>query len=631
MGKALIASVNPAATALATSRFGVLGNRSLNISVVSTEARAQAVARVAGTFSKFAVNIDATGTSRTYRFRVNAANGNQVVNPTDTTAGVYSDNSNTDAVSAGDKFDFSTSSTGTPNAYWFRSVFEATTDHACYYSGSHGSYSTASAQAFFALATAGSGPLTSGEANVQAKARCAGTLRYFQAYISGNGRGTDSTYKTRINGADGNCTITVTAGATGLFEDTSSTDTVADGDLVNFAVTNGSGAGGIDAQFVGCWIVTTTGKNDLFSNFVTGTARAASGTASYHPFVGTPASSATEANASVQHGFDGRASRLRIYLSANTYSADATATLRIAAADVTQTITLTAGATGWFEDTTHTDDFTANQDCCVKIVGGTSGSITIRTIGVTEGPSTTAYTLTAAQGSFTLTGQAATLSRTRALAASQGSFALSGQAATLKRALNVAAAQGSFTLTGQAASFNLGHTIVAAQGSFTLSGQTATFRRTLNLSAAYGAYTLSGQTVTLKRALKLTADQGSFTLSGQAAALARGIRVTAARGTFTLTGQAATLTRSRAIAAAYGSFTLTGQDVAFLRDRRFSVEYGDFDLTGIAALFRRAFPGKSSAVSTSFTGRTAETNTSGFVGKSSAEATAFTGKTSAQS
>jgi Zn-dependent protease with chaperone function len=92
---------------------------------------------------------------------------------------------------------------------------------------------------------------------------------------------------------------------------------------------------------------------------------------------------------------------------------------------------------------------------------------------------TTAYTLTAAQGSFTLTGQAATLSRTRALAASQGSFALTGQAATLKRALNVAAAQGSFPFTGQAVNFNLGHAVVAGQGSFTLSGQTATFRRTL--------------------------------------------------------------------------------------------------------------------------------------------------------
>ncbi len=629
MGNALIAATAPAGFALATASFDILANR--NLPLASTpEAAYQAVCRVAGTFSKFAVNINATGTGRTYRFRVNGANGNQVVNPTDTTAGVYSDGSNTDALSAGDKWNISTTSTGTPSAFWFRAAFQATTDHAVFLSNTHSSFSTASGTAYVGLAGSG-GVAATTEANAQSKVRTAGTLRYLQVYINSNGRGTSTIYKTRINGADGNSSITVTAGATGLFEDTSNTDTIASGDLVNFSVTNGSGAGSITPNFLGAWVITTTGSNDLFGGANAGTARSASGTADYFPFAGSGASSTTEANASIQHGFDARASKLRIYLSANAYASDATATFRVAAADGNQTITLTAGATGWFEDTTHTDDFTANQDCCVKIVGGTSGNITIRTIGLTEGPSTTAYSLTAAQGSFTLTGQAATLSRTRALAASQGSFALSGQAATLKRALNVAAAQGSFTFTGQAASFNLGHTVVADQGSFTLSGQTATFRRTLNLAAAYGAYTLSGQTVTLKRALKLTAAQGSFTLSGQAAALARGIRVTAARGTFTLTGQAATLTRSRAIAAAYGSFTLTGQDVAFLRDRRFSVEYGDFDLTGIAALFRRSFPGKSSAVSTSFTGRTAETNTSGFVGKSSAEAAAFTGKTSAQS
>lgn len=633
MGSALVGFASGDST-FDTGSFGTIGNGGVS-PTAAAEVDSQLSVRVSGTFSKLGALVDATGTGRVIRFRKNGANGNQSVSPTNTTAGLFEDSTNSDAVTTADLIDFSvTTSTGSPVIRTLRTVFTATSNHACFYMTTGGgltvNFDSATRFISFGGVTAGAAQTT--EANAQSLVRVGGTLQNFQCVVNNNGRTTATTFKTRINGADGTCTVSVSAGATGLFEDTTHTDTVAAGDLLGYAVVAGGPDGNsLRVQQVASAIVVTSGaQNDVFATSGGGATRTASGTATYYTLIGNISGSTTEANRVIQHAFSGSASRLRLYLSANTYSTDGTATFRIAGADGAQTVTLTAGATGWFEDTTHSDSFASTDNCCVKITGGTSGSITIRCIGLKES-NVTAYTLTAAQGSFTLTGQAATLSRTRALAASQGSFALSGQAATLKRALNVAAAQGSFTLTGQAASFNLGHTVVAAQGSFTLSGQTATFRRTLNLSAAYGAYTLSGQTVTLKRALKLTADQGSFTLSGQAAALARGIRVTAARGTFTLSGQAATLTRSRAIAAAYGSFTLTGQDVAFLRDRRFSVEYGDFDLTGIAALFRRAFPGKSSAVSTSFTGRTAETNTSGFVGKSSAEATAFTGKTSAQS
>ena len=100
MGKVLFGATSPGTSSLTTARFGNTSNAHLQ-GAQATEATVQAVCRVAGTFSKFAMNIDATGTSRTYRFRVNAANGNQVINPTDTTAGVYSDNSNTDSIGHG--------------------------------------------------------------------------------------------------------------------------------------------------------------------------------------------------------------------------------------------------------------------------------------------------------------------------------------------------------------------------------------------------------------------------------------------------------------------------------------------------------------------------------------------------
>ena len=67
-------------------------------------------------------------------------------------------------------------------------------------------------------------------------------------------------------------------------------------------------------------------------------------------------------------------------------------------------------------------------------------------IGQLPGSTAKAYSLIAAQGSFSLTGQATTDLAARKLTAAQGSFTLTGN--TVNPALLVPAAQGSFSLTG---------------------------------------------------------------------------------------------------------------------------------------------------------------------------------------
>ena len=61
-------------------------------------------------------------------------------------------------------------------------------------------------------------------------------------------------------------------------------------------------------------------------------------------------------------------------------------------------------------------------------------------------------TLSAGSGSFTLSGQAVTLSYLRALVASNGSFTLTGQSVTFSQARTLIAGSGSFTLAGQSVS-----------------------------------------------------------------------------------------------------------------------------------------------------------------------------------
>lgn len=146
--------------------------------------------------------------------------------------------------------------------------------------------------------------------------------------------------------------------------------------------------------------------------------------------------------------------------------------------------------------------------------------------------------------------------------AAQGSFSLSGQAAGLKAGRAIAASQGAFALTGQAAGLKAGRTLSAAQGSFALSGQAAGLLATRAVAGAVGAFALSGQAAGLLAARSLSAAQGSFAVSGQTAGLQVARGIVAAVGTFAVSGQAAALRATRQIAAALGTFAITGIDAA---------------------------------------------------------------------
>lgn len=74
------------------------------------------------------------------------------------------------------------------------------------------------------------------------------------------------------------------------------------------------------------------------------------------------------------------------------------------------------------------------------------------------------YTLTAAAGSYTLTGGAATLKVGRVVTAAAGSYTLTGGAATLAVGHKLTAAAGSFALTGNAATLTRGYRVASSQG-----------------------------------------------------------------------------------------------------------------------------------------------------------------------
>lgn len=201
------------------------------------------------------------------------------------------------------------------------------------------------------------------------------------------------------------------------------------------------------------------------------------------------------------------------------------------------------------------------------------------------------YTLVAAQGSYSLTGQAAGLRASRSLTAAQGSYALTGIAANLVYGKTLAAEQGTYSLSGQAAGVRLARVMAASQGSYTLSGQPAGLRATRTLTAAQGAYTLSGQTANLFAARRLTAEQGAYTLTGIAAGLiysGSGPVLIAGMGGYSLTGQAAALRRSAVLTAAQGAYALDGQPAGLVYGKRMAADAGGYTITGQAATLRTA-------------------------------------------
>jgi hypothetical protein len=232
-----------------------------------------------------------------------------------------------------------------------------------------------------------------------------------------------------------------------------------------------------------------------------------------------------------------------------------------------------------------------------------------RRIWVPSSAGAAAYSLSAAQGSYTLTGQAAALRAARNVAAAQGSYALTGQAAALKAARRIAAGQGAYALTGQAASLAAARAVAAAQGAYVLTGQASGILFGRKLAAAQGAYTLSGQQAQLVVARTLGAAQGAYALAGQEAVLTysgSGVRtLVAGAGSYALTGQEATLRRTATLAAAQGAYALTGQAATLGRGQAFAAASGSYALTGQAVLFGRTYVMSAGAGAYTLTGQVA--------------------------
>lgn len=194
----------------------------------------------------------------------------------------------------------------------------------------------------------------------------------------------------------------------------------------------------------------------------------------------------------------------------------------------------------------YTADWTSSAALNAAIIVGTYRAAATFVAGASTGPGIVIGSSTSFVGEGTI-GAPDTTSGAFTLTAAAGSYSISGQAATLLKSRILTAAAGSYTISGQAASLKVGYKLTADAGSYSISGQAATILHNSVLTAVAGSYAISGQAAALLKSRIVVADAGAYAISGQAASIV----YTPAAGAFTLAANA-------------GSYAISGQDAAFV-------------------------------------------------------------------
>ena len=355
----------------------------------TTEAAAQITYRSGGVFSNLYINIltnTITATS-TFRTRNNGANAAMVVSITASTTGKFEDTSNTDTVTAGDEWNyiFTTGATGT--AITFRIIsclFAATTNTVTRLGRDNASAADLGTSATTPGPICGDGTfvLSGTESNYALYFRTAGTLANMFIDISANGRSTTSTLVSRINGATGNLSIAITAAATGLFEDTANSDSVALDNYVNLAFVSGTGTGTMTVDSIATDFTTTNG-NFMFHAVAQSGQVVNAGVTTYYPLAGALRTSTTESEMQAEANLIMATSLMQVNLTANTVVESSLFRLRKNTANGNQVVTCTGLTTGVFQDTTNSDSLVATDIVDYSLVTGATGtSLTVRSVSL---------------------------------------------------------------------------------------------------------------------------------------------------------------------------------------------------------------------------------------------------------
>lgn len=335
---------------------------------------------VPGVFSKLIAVVSANTTtgSSTIDFRKAAASGNSSVSIGAGATGTFEDLSRSDTIAAGDLVNLRivNAAGGSLTLHYVGMIFTATDTQtvqkiAC---NSANGYATPSGTGFWAFI--GSTNLNT-EAEIQLRIGNTYTASRFSLYSDNNTRSDISTVRTRKNTANGNQSFTIGAGATGFFEDTTNSDALVADDLYNMSVTLGAGTGSFSMRL---WSVELRGpsQSSMWGNAADSSFTWAAGATEYLlPMGNFQVKSITESDAQFLSRLQSQLSYASMYVSANATAGASVFTFRKNGADTPIAMTVGAGATGRFNDTTNRATVGPNDLVNWKGVIGAGGTITL--------------------------------------------------------------------------------------------------------------------------------------------------------------------------------------------------------------------------------------------------------------
>jgi len=351
---------------------------------LQTESLVQRTMFTAGTWSDAWMRVitnDRTGNS-TLKSRKNAGAGNQVLTIGAAATGEFHDNSNTDTIASGDEinWEFVMSSGGTILAAQVVSSLYTPSSGvlSAWLNNSGQTVALNGVTRFYAFTgpTGTDNPSQQTESESQYSARVAGTWSGLFINVSLNAKGGNSVFRSRVNGANGNQIITIGSGVTGLLQDTTNSDSIVSGDEINYALAYFADGNNFRQRLMGSEFTAGVNVNagaadvaetqalNLTYYFGGGTLDIQGGARST-----TESNMRTQLNAAVVLTF------LSVYVRANTITGNTSFTVRKNGAAGNNTFNVGSGATGYFEDATNSDSFTATDEFTYQVVtpnGGTS-------------------------------------------------------------------------------------------------------------------------------------------------------------------------------------------------------------------------------------------------------------------
>lgn len=347
-----------------TSSYIAIGNSFMAL-LSTTEVEAQIPFHSSGTLRGFWIQIKTNSLTQaaTCYVRINGQNAAESIVIPPGVIGELTDNANVDPVNLNDKVDFlvkTSGGSGILNFIGMSIVFQANANNVMKMVGTGNPTNTiTSGLTTFYTPIAGNLDTSSQfESTTSYKIKTSGTFSSMGIYVSTNTRPDTMTIRFRKNNANGNQVITVGPNSTGLFEDTTHTDSVVIGDTVTYAIVGGGNASG--NPFIINWIgseFTTTGNSMEYSANTVAHSFAA-GDTNFYPIQGFGGTDNAEINdMQVKSQIGMQCSNMHIYLTTNTINQPTTVVFRKNQADGLQKIIIPAGSWGYFEDaiSSHTD------------------------------------------------------------------------------------------------------------------------------------------------------------------------------------------------------------------------------------------------------------------------------------